>query len=69
MEEHNEHGIYNFTNCASCHRSGNEHDIRMNGNSNQELNQNELNNVKEYIKSQEKDSKKEHDGKKEHDDD
>ncbi len=29
--EHNEEGIYNFTDCVSCHRSGNEHDIRSNG--------------------------------------
>lgn len=28
-EEHNKEGIYNFTNCASCHKSGDEHDIRM----------------------------------------
>lgn len=30
--EHIEEGIYNFDNCVSCHRSGNEHDIRMNEN-------------------------------------
>jgi hypothetical protein len=26
--EHEEEGIYNFSNCSSCHRSGNKHDIR-----------------------------------------
>lgn len=31
ISKHNEEGIYNITNCASCHKSGNEHDIR-NGN-------------------------------------
>jgi len=60
MEEHNKHGINNFSNCASCHRSGNEHDEKRNGNS-KELNQKEINNVKDYIKSQEKDEKKEKD--------
>lgn len=28
--EHNEEGIYNFSNCISCHRSGNEHEIKYN---------------------------------------
>ncbi len=69
ISEHNEEGIYNITNCSSCHRSGNEHDIRMNGNANQEINQNELNNVKEYIKSREKDKEKKNEGKREKDDD
>jgi len=27
--EHREEGIYNFSNCASCHKSGNEHDIKI----------------------------------------
>ena len=31
--KHNEEGIGNFSNCVSCHKSANEHDIRMNGNS------------------------------------
>lgn len=69
QQEHNEEGIFNFTNCTSCHKSSNEHDIIMNENSHQELNLNELNNVKKYIKSQEKEKKKGHDGKKERDND
>ena len=28
MSKHNEEGIYNITNCVSCHKSGNEDDIR-----------------------------------------
>ena len=59
--EHLEEGINNFSDCASCHKSGDEHDIRMNGRSSQELNQNEAKNVKDYINSGEKDGKKEHD--------
>jgi len=30
--EHNEEGIYNYTNCVSCHRSADEDDIRSDGN-------------------------------------
>jgi hypothetical protein len=30
--DHNEEGISNFDDCVKCHRSGNEHDIRMNEN-------------------------------------
>ena len=30
--EHNEEGIYDLTNCARCHKSGNEHDIERNEN-------------------------------------
>ncbi|MBK9636842.1 MAG: class III cytochrome C family protein [Bacteroidetes bacterium] len=66
-EEHHENGIYNYSNCATCHKSGNEHDIRMNGKSNLELNESELNNMKKYIKSQ--DNNKGRDGQKEQDDD
>ena len=69
QQEHNEEGIFNFTNCTSCHKSSNEHDIIMNGNSNKKLNQKDLNKVKDYIRSQEKDKKKEHEEKKEHDND
>ncbi|HQV99100.1 MAG TPA: class III cytochrome C family protein [Bacteroidia bacterium] len=59
--EHIEEGINNFTNCVSCHKSADEHDIRMNGRSNQELNQKDAKNVKDYIKSGKKEGKKEHD--------
>ena len=31
IQEHNEEGISNINNCVSCHKSGNEDDIRMNG--------------------------------------
>jgi hypothetical protein len=30
--EHSEEGITNINNCVACHRSGNEHDIRWDGN-------------------------------------
>ena len=30
IAEHNEEGIYTISNCASCHKSGNEHDIIYN---------------------------------------
>lgn len=57
LSKHNEEGIYNITNCASCHKSGNEDEIR-NGN---ESNQNERNNVREYIRKQEKGKEKDDD--------
>ena len=66
-EEHHENGIYNYNNCATCHKSGNEHDIRMKGKSNLELNDSELNNMKKYIKSQ--DNNKGRNVQKEEDDD
>lgn len=48
IEEHNEEGIYNITNCVSCHKSGNENDITYNY---KKLNENEKKIIKEYIKS------------------
>ncbi len=50
IAEHNEEGIYNITNCASCHKSGNEHDIE---NNNKGVNENERNKIKDFIKSKE----------------
>ena len=55
IAEHNEEGIYNISNFASCHKSGNEHDIKSNS-----LNENERNKIIDFIKSN---------GKKEKDDD
>jgi hypothetical protein len=57
ISKHNEEGIYNITKCASCHKSGNEHDI-INGN---ESNQKDRNNVNDYIKQQGKEKKNEKD--------
>ena len=67
-EEHDENGIYNYNNCVMCHKSGNEHDIRMKENSNQELNPKEINAMKKYINKQENNNK-DRDDKKERDDD
>lgn len=36
LEKHNEEGIYNITNCASCHKSADEHDIRWEGRENKD---------------------------------
>lgn len=67
LEEHDEQDISNISNCVSCHRSGNEDDIRRNGNSNKESEQNKLDNNNNHKESEE-DKKKEH-RKKENDDD
>ncbi len=40
-QEHQEEGIYNYSNCTECHKSADEHDIRRNGASPNELNQGE----------------------------
>ncbi|HRH65556.1 MAG TPA: cytochrome c3 family protein [Bacteroidia bacterium] len=60
--EHIKEGISNFSDCTSCHKSSDEHDIRMNRGSGQELNQKEVKEVKDYIKPKNKDGKKEHKG-------
>lgn len=54
IAEHNEEGIYNISNCASCHKSGNEHDIKMNGNRGNETKQKDLNNLNDYLKENKK---------------
>lgn len=58
-EEHNEEGIYEFSDCVSCHRSGNKHDIRVNeGRSNKSMD-----GVRQYIRKEQKreGQKKDHD--------
>ncbi|MBL0310048.1 MAG: hypothetical protein IPP77_10320 [Bacteroidetes bacterium] len=54
ISKHQKHGISNFSDCASCHRSGDEHDIRIDMRGKQEMNQNDVNKVKDYIKSDKK---------------
>jgi hypothetical protein len=56
IQKHNEEGIYNITNCASCHKSGDEHEIERRGNT-----EKERNNVNEYIKQRDKKDEKEKD--------
>lgn len=68
-KEHFEKGIVDFANCVSCHRSGDEHDIRMNENSNRKLNQDELKIEKKNNKSREQENKKEYKIERDHDDD
>jgi hypothetical protein len=60
IEEHQEEGIYNFTNCVSCHRSGNEHDIKMN-NKEKNLNSKSIKDIKDYIKTHKKEDEKDDD--------
>jgi hypothetical protein len=48
IAEHNEEGIYNISNCASCHKSGNEHDLKYN---NKTLNESEKHRIKEFLNS------------------
>lgn len=48
VAEHNEEGIYNIGNCASCHKSSNKHDIKTNSKS---LNEGERKKIGDYIES------------------
>ncbi len=43
-EEHTEEGISDFSNCISCHKSGNKHDIDLNGRKRNNSEQNEQKN-------------------------
>lgn len=54
IAEHNEEGIYNISNCASCHKSGNEHDIKNNI---KNLNEEDRNKINDFIKSNNKKEK------------
>jgi hypothetical protein len=51
IAKHNEEGIYNISNCTTCHKSGNEHDIKNNDNS---LNEKEWSKIKYITKSNDK---------------
>lgn len=63
-EDHNEEGIYNFTNCTSCHKNSDEHDIRMNEDPGK-FNRDKADDAKRYLQSQKenkgRDRKKAHD--------
>ena len=64
---HREEGILNISDCVSCHKSGNEHDIRMNGRSNKRLDKNEMKKVRDVIQLDKKENKKKDSSKKEDD--
>jgi len=67
IEEHREEGILNISDCVSCHKSANEHDIRMNGRSNKRLDKNEMKKVRDVIQTDKKENKKKDSSKKEDD--
>lgn len=58
LQEHREEGIFNISDCVSCHKSGDEHDIRMRNGSNERMDKNEINRVRSSIRSDEKEKKK-----------
>jgi hypothetical protein len=55
LQKHQEEGISNISNCVSCHRSGSEHTININGNRNNENDSKEIKNVRGYNKEEEDD--------------
>ena len=61
IKEHLEEGITQISNCVSCHKSSDEDDISGNSNFGKEIDQQELNGIKEHYKKQEKKGKKNHD--------
>ncbi len=67
--EHQEHGISNFSDCASCHPSGDEHDIKEYDQNGRRMNSEDIQNVKEFIGSDRKEEKKKDQKKKKDDDD
>lgn len=50
IQEHREEGISNITHCATCHRSGDEHDIRLNGKTDRKQDEQDVNTVKDNKK-------------------
>lgn len=69
MEKHTEEGISDFENCVSCHKSSNEHDIRMKGRSNEGSEQKRNKDSEGSDRIQKNDIKKDHDKKDEEDED
>lgn len=58
ISEHREEGIYNITNCASCHKSGDEDEAQRSPSNQKKLNKKETEEVKDYINSEEKNRKR-----------
>lgn len=57
-EEHYEHGIRDFSNCTSCHRSADEHDIKNRDDRNKNgMSNGEIEKIKDYINNKEKEKK------------
>ena len=59
IDEHRKEGIINITDCASCHKSSDEHDIRINR-SKDGLNKTEVKGVREYMRSKDHDDNDDH---------
>jgi len=60
-EEHQEEGISNFSDCASCHHSGDEEDAEYRGGSDRESNGNEADQIQQYLDNKENHDKKDDD--------
>lgn len=68
-EEHEEEGISDFSDCVSCHKSGDEHETKNRSKTNGKMDQKDVNDVKKYINSRKNDHEKGEDNKKDEDDD
>jgi hypothetical protein len=54
IAEHNEEGVFNISNCVSCHKSGNEHDVI---NNDKNVNKDENNKLKKIYKNHDRNEK------------
>ncbi|MBL0139062.1 MAG: class III cytochrome C family protein [Bacteroidetes bacterium] len=66
-QEHVEEGISNFSKCTNCHKSANEHDIRMNNEAGSNVNTGDLNRREKETKKNK--GNENQSGKNEHEDD
>lgn len=58
ISEHREEGIYNITDCASCHKSGDEDEAQRSPSNQKKLNKKDTKEVQDYINSEEKNRKR-----------
>ncbi len=62
LRKHEEQGILNISDCASCHRSGDEHELKYRDEGNSELKSRDIENSKDHGKSKEKKENEEAEG-------
>ena len=58
IAKHQKHGIYNFSDCASCHRSADEHDIQQYDKNDRKINSQDIQKIEKDIKSNKKEDRK-----------
>ena len=69
ISEHQEEGIYNITDCASCHSSGDEDDAKRSPSNQRQLNNKETEKLKDFIQSEKQNQERNRGGDEDDDDD